>query len=369
MSVCLQALAGASDRQRAIVTGTRTTWSGLPSSADASKATTSPGRPRPGLEHVLERPARSGPDVAVVKLSSITASAASRTSNDTVASRRSQCRSRGSGDETVSPGRVTRRGSAASAPRCRAADGRIDRRPSPPIASRPRRRAEADALDRREARECRHDLGDARLHRRAAAAVVELPERSTVATPSATAMSRSRVPSGIALARPPARSSDVGPSSSASSEPARRPAWLHRAAHRGDLPVAEEVDGEGSSPASSRRASCRSSSTAPRRRRCTPRRRARRGRAVLPRHRAQTSSCAHRAGQLFGNQDAASHARAANVRPTTGANLNPWPEQADPTTTRPWRSRTKPSRPCSCTGRSRLRRCLPRPHSATLPTR
>ena len=30
-------------------------------------------------------------------------------------------------------------------------------------------------------------------------------------------------------------------------------------------------------------------------------------------------------------------------RPTTGANLKPWPEHADPTTTRPWRSRTNPS--------------------------
>ena len=53
---------------------------------------------------------------------------------------------------------------------------------------------------------------------------------------------------------------------------------------------------------------------------------------------------------VYGQQPDASHgprhpdasrASAASVRPTTGANLKPWPEQADPTTTWPWRSRTK----------------------------
>ena len=119
---------------------------------------------------------------------------------------------------------------------------------------------------------------------------------------------------------------------------------LDRAAHRGDLAVAEEVHGEGGRLG----------------RGLDGRRAGRRRRALVvavtgrgDEHDegeqccrdtdARASSCAHRAGQLFGNQDAASRARAASVRPTTGANLNPWPEQADPTTMRPCRSRTKPS--------------------------
>jgi hypothetical protein len=42
-------------------------------------------------------------------------------------------------------------------------------------------------------------------------------------------------------------------------------------------------------------------------------------------------------------QPSASTASAASRLPTAGANLNPWPEQAEPTTIRPWRSRTNRS--------------------------
>ena len=42
-------------------------------------------------------------------------------------------------------------------------------------------------------------------------------------------------------------------------------------------------------------------------------------------------------------QPAASRASAASVRPKAGANLNPWPEQADATTMRPCRSSTNDS--------------------------
>ena len=103
-----------------------------------------------------------------------------------------------------------------------------------------------------------------------------------------------------------------------------------------------------SSPGSSSPASCRLSAhswwASQARRRCTrprpdpaPLRAARGGRHVRIRSRG------HPARRLFGNQSAASRASAASVRPTTGANLKPWPEHAEPTTTRPCRSRTNPS--------------------------
>ena len=85
-------------------------------------------------------------------------------------------------------------------------------------------------------------------------------------------------------------------------------------------------------------------------------RRARRGRVATPRARRARNDADHDADdrgypshradgarQLFGIQSAAARASAASVRPTIGANLNPCPEQAEPTTTRPCRSSTKRS--------------------------
>ena len=44
---------------------------------------------------------------------------------------------------------------------------------------------------------------------------------------------------------------------------------------------------------------------------------------------------------LVDELDQAEATRSAIRSPTAGANLKPWPEQAEPTTMRPWRSSTK----------------------------
>ncbi len=56
--------------------------------------------------------------------------------------------------------------------------------------------------------------------------------------------------------------------------------------------------------------------------------------------RVANRSLAYRSARAVANQSSAS---AASLRPTAGANLKPWPEQAEPTTTRPRRSRTNDS--------------------------
>jgi hypothetical protein len=55
------------------------------------------------------------------------------------------------------------------------------------------------------------------------------------------------------------------------------------------------------------------------------------------------SEIVERLGEHLDRYAAASTASAASTRPTSGANLNPCPEQAEPTTTRPRRSSTNSS--------------------------
>ena len=256
---------------------------------------------------------------------------------------------RGPGSSPCPPAAATRSGSVATAPRSRSVRWEGRRRPPRRRSSRPARRRAGT----RHARSSENWVSVATTWatRPSIDALPppssNVPERSTVATPSATETSRSVVPSGIAVTRPSDSSAPVGPVISASSE-ARATAGVDATVlrtgaitpSRSRYTAKVDVSGVGCGVVSTGPSS-RAAARPPRPRR-TRRRRAS-GAPAAPRARPSGSSREHRARHLFGNQDAASCASAASVRPTTGANLKPWPEQAAPTTMRPWRSSTKPS--------------------------
>ncbi len=284
-----------------------------------------------------------------MKVSRITPSAASRTSSETVASKTFAVPRSRIGLDPCRRGAATRPGPGASRPRChgvRAADRRQHprRRSSRRVAIEP----EGDTVDRREPGERGDHLCDAAEHRRAPAAVVERPGRSN---------GRHRVGerdveecrAGRDRAREPARALVRGRAVEECFE--RRP-WDSGivvesvpCVEPGRVALAEEVDGDRHRV----RRRClrrRVGGRARRRRLAALHRRTRSTRGDRSRSIAAMQDTSHGrdpAWQLFGNQSAASRASAASVRPTTGANLKPWPEQAEPTTMRPCRSRTKPS--------------------------
>ncbi len=207
--------------------------------------------------------------------------------------------------------------------------------------------AERDPLDRREPGQRRDDLSDATEHRRAATTIVERPVdvygrhpvRERNVAQGRPARDRGREPVRALAGRRPfqqlgeRRARDGG-------------CRFDRPPHRADLPVPEEVDGDrrhhraclrGGGRRRPGRGLCCRAAVAPCRKQRTEHR------DGCGRADRQTGHRAHGAGEMFGNHSAASRASAASVRPTIGANLNPCPEHADPTTIRPWRSRTNSS--------------------------
>ena len=268
------------------------------------------------------RPARAGrtrlvsnvprvpdPDVAVVKASSTTVPVSSRTSIDTVASNTFAVPRSRIGLETLSPS------SGDSIRICGAV--RLERLSSHRLAA-----LDDDALDVRELGQRVHDLRRRESGQRRillAGRPSPCPARPRRAqAPRLASTCRSRRPAPPRSGR---RSRDrrVAEASSAGLR-------FDGASDGCDLALANEVDRD--------LLLARPSVTS--RHPCT---RLRRARGV----RSRAVSCANRASELFGNQVAASRASAASVLPTAGANLNPWPEQAEPTTMRPWRSRTNSS--------------------------
>src|SRR5574338_155104 len=137
--------AAAGLRQRT-VTGTRTTWSGVPSSALASNATIVARPERPGIASSLSNvPRVPFPAVAVVKSRKTTFPDPSRTSNETVASKTLAVPDTWIGLVTLSPGRgdsITIWGVCAS-------DVVDSEPPHPPATSESATRAGAARLTRR----------------------------------------------------------------------------------------------------------------------------------------------------------------------------------------------------------------------------